>query len=120
MQIEFRDVPAAGYVHATASGDVGLSAYRAIVDAVAAYVASGGRPRVLVDISGMKGVLADLDRYEIGVYGAQKLAAVERFAVVTSRAQRPNWLSEDAARNRGLPARLFLDAGEALRWLTSP
>lgn len=116
MQIELRDIDPPGYLLFTCQGAGTLASFRVLVDRISVEVAARGRRRVLADVRSMSGALPDMDRFEIGVYAAEKLTGVERFAVLASVEHRINRFFEDTARNRGLQVRVFLDEAEALAW----
>ena len=113
VQLELRK----GHLEVLASGPYSRQGVFELIDRIGHATQAQGAARVLLDIGGVSGDPPDLDRFEYGVHAAQTLGRLERLAVLGDSQFRVTHLFEDAARNRGLPVRVFRDRGQAIAWL---
>ena len=75
-----------------------------------------GCQRILADLRQASTMMSLLDRFDLGVLGAEMFRGISQVAIVAP-ASEDNASSESVAVNRGLSARITADMDEALRWL---
>jgi len=120
MPIEHVFEAAPGYLAVRIAGPYSLRELQGTIVAIGAEAERGGHARALIDTTGMQGDMPDMDRFENGALAAERLASLDRVAILMGEKQRVNHFFEDVARNRGLEVRVLQDRGEALAWITSP
>lgn len=75
-------------------------------------------PRLLVDTTALIGMPSTLDRFQIGVHGADAAKDLRKAAVFALPAQiDPKKFGAVVARNRGLQVDVFSERAKALDWL---
>ncbi len=72
--------------------------------------------KFLVNISGMTGKVAPMERFELAVKGAGLFQYKGKYAFVY-RKEEINHFAETVGANRGLNARIFSSMDEAMKWL---
>jgi len=112
--------PGTGYLKVTLAGKYSLPGLREAIAAIGAEADRGSHARALVDISDLQGEISELDRYDAGVFAAERLGRMERVVVLSGLHFRADHFFENVARNRGLQVRETRDPAEAIAWITSP
>jgi hypothetical protein len=87
-----------------------------IMNEVVALCKTENYQKFLVDISGMTGKVAPMERFELAVKGASLFLYKGKYAIVY-RKEEINRFAETVGVNRGLNARIFSDMDEAMKWL---
>ena len=72
--------------------------------------------KFLVNISGMTGKVATMERFELAMKGVSLFRFKGTYAIVY-RKEEINRFAENVGANRGLNALMFSDMDEALKWL---
>ncbi|HXH62562.1 MAG TPA: hypothetical protein VNG95_00195 [Gemmatimonadales bacterium] len=85
-------------------------------DAAAATRAEPTRG-LLIDLREFSAPLTDLDRYDVGMVGAEAGIAVPCAVILSTAMLDPRRLGETVARNRGVNARGFSSLEEGRAWL---
>jgi hypothetical protein len=99
------------------SGSYSLYDFYRLADRIWQECGASTTDRVLVNLTAVDGTrLPAFDRYQLGVYCADKPRAVRKLAVV-ARQQDITCFFEDVAVNRGLNARVSASVAAAEHWL---
>jgi hypothetical protein len=108
-----------GYLEARYLGTYSLERYRKQMELSTRACAEYGRSLLLVDITALQGFSpTTFERLELGTIKASLSRHLDRVAVIgTSKQIERNEFTTTVARNRGLLIEVFLDRGDALRWL---
>ena len=93
-----------------------LDAMKENVDLIVRACQERGYNRVLVDTRAIPGMLAEFDRYRIGVHIARKMPGRPRVAVLDLK-ERINKFGENVAYNRGAVILVTHDREEAESWV---
>jgi hypothetical protein len=72
--------------------------------------------KVLVDLHEMPGKVSTMDRFQLGVEGANIFRGLAKVAVVYRKSEM-NWFAETVSKNRGASVRVFSETDEAMKWL---
>ncbi|HUR90503.1 MAG TPA: hypothetical protein VMZ74_15570 [Ramlibacter sp.] len=100
-------------------GRASLADLKGFADLVATICSEEQRSRVLVNLLEVDQDLAFTDHLQLGVYIAEKLGFLSKFATIVP-AQYRSGNSERAAQKSGLKIRTFLSLTEARDWLDEP
>ena len=116
MSFEVEVVVEPQYIRVTPKGDYTVNDIFPFLDQVKIEAVKSNRSKVLIDTSGFKGSMTDVDRFTAGKRIAE-LFGVRFKSVVILPEQNVTKMAELAAGNRG--ARLLVTASEAeaLEWL---
>lgn len=93
-----------------------LEACIALMQEVAEICRRDKFTKVLVDMSGMMGKISTIDRFKLGVAGADTFRGIAQVAIIY-RKEELNWFAETVGVNRGANVRVFSGPDEALKWL---
>ncbi len=108
-----------GYIKFIVSGEQTLENNTELVFHVLEACVENKIKRVLIDIRGIFGQPGVLSDYELANISAKEARGLVQKAALIYRQENHEYTSffETATRNRGVNLRVFLDEGEALKWL---
>lgn len=104
------------HLEARVEGLVSLQAWETMLIQLHRELASRGRDRLLLDLYGLLGFLAEADRRQVGTLMAAQLSKMKRVAAIID-AHKITGVVEAEARRLDLDFRLFPARAEALAWL---
>ncbi len=93
-----------------------LESFIALIKEVAETCRAQNCTNVLVDARRMPGKIGTMDRFQVGVAGAEAFRGLAKVAVVY-RKEEMNWFAETVGVNRGARVRVFSDLSQAVNWL---
>ncbi len=93
-----------------------LETFIALMQEVAEICKREKFAKVLVDAHGMGGTISTIERFKLGVTGADTFRGVAQVAIIYRR-EELNWFAETVGINRGANVRVFGELDEALNWL---
>lgn len=93
-----------------------LDTFIALIQEVAGICRREKFTKVLVDVRGMAGKISAIERFKLGVAGADAFRAVAQVAIIY-RQEEMNWFAETVGVNRGANVRIFSKPDEASKWL---
>lgn len=107
-----------GYLLTEFFGKFSVEDGKQCIDAMIKASLESRRPKVLLDCRKMTGDMPITARFEVAVYSVTTLGVISKIALV-SRPDivLPDGFVENAAVNRGVNLRIFVDFDEAVRWL---
>ena len=105
------------YVRVTISGEPEFAELLSMIHLLGVESETWERPRVLVDLRGVRTPFDHGQQFRIGEEAAASLHHMDRIASLVPP-ERVTRVSEKAARRMGTNVRVFDDEGQAIRWLT--
>jgi hypothetical protein len=105
-----------GYVEARLEGLVSVQDWETTLMQLNGELKAHEGERLLLDLFGLLGFLAEADRRQVGTLMAAQLAKMKRVAAII-HAHKITGVVEAEARRLGLDFRLFPDRAQALVWL---
>ena len=103
------------YLVLRAEGEWLYRSIRKIIDEIRDHCRAAGYDRVLCDLRGIVGFVADEERHRAGVEVAETLRGIMMAVVVPE--QYPSRLAEQVANRRGAKMLITMDVAEAHDWL---
>lgn len=93
-----------------------LDTFIALIKEVAETCRAMNCTKVLIDIRRMSGKVGTMDRFQIGVAGAEAFRGLAKVAVLYRR-EEINQFAENVSVNRGANVKGFSNLDKALKWL---
>ncbi len=93
-----------------------LESFIALMQEVAEICRREKIGKILVDAHGMEGKISTIDRFKLGVAGADVFRGIAQVAIFY-RKEELNWFAETVGINRGANVRVFGEPDEASKWL---
>jgi hypothetical protein len=111
-----------GYLDSRCLGPYSVAHFKKQLEASVQACTERKLNKLLLDITGISGYEpGELDRFEIGQFGAKIAAALSKVAALAGPEQLGRKMFEvRVARNRGLLIKGFVDRQDAVDWLTKP